>query len=123
MLVLTANFFKTLCCASFFIFGWYYSTLYDPIGSSEYNPFGKKAENKEVFWFFRFYVGNLLVKLFPKKGAIIAKPVIRCVVCMSSIYGTFIYFLFTDGSLLIWPIFIIALAGLNYIIKAITQIE
>jgi hypothetical protein len=123
MLVLSANFFSTLGCTSLFIFGWHYATLYDPVESTEQNPFGKKAKNKEIFWFFRFYIGNLLVKLFPKNGATIAKPIIRCVVCMASVYGTLFYFIFTDRNLFVWPIFVIALAGLNHIIKAIAQIE
>lgn len=120
---ITIDLFYVLGVASLFIFGWYYSTLYDPFESTEENPFGKKAENKEIFWFFRFYVGNLLVKLFPKYGATITKPIIRCVVCMSSVYGTIFYFIFTDRNLIIWPIFVIALAGLNHIIKSISQIE
>jgi hypothetical protein len=120
---ISINFLYTLFVASLFIFGFYYSTLYDPVEPTEENPFGKKAENKEIFWFFRFYLGNLLVKLFPKHGATISKPIIRCVICMSSIYGTVFYFLFTDKNLFIWPIFVISLAGLNHIIKGLSHIE
>lgn len=119
----TPDFFYSLLTASLFIFGLYYSTLYDPIESTDSNPFGKNAENKEIFWFFRFYIGNLLVRIFPKKGAVFAKPIIRCVVCMASIYGTLFYFLFTNRDLFLWPVFLGALAGLNLIIKSISQIE
>ena len=122
MPALSLNFFYTLLVASLFIFGWHYITLYDPIEASENNPFGKKAKNKEILWFIRFYLGNLLIKLFPKSGAVIAKPIIRCVVCMSSGYGTIFYFLFTNRNLLLWPVFVIALAGLNHIIKSIATI-
>jgi hypothetical protein len=44
------------------------------------------------------------------------KPVFTCPPCMSSLHGTWIWFLF-GGGLWLWPVFCLALCGLNKIVS------
>lgn len=52
----------------------------------------------------------------------ICKPLFRCPVCMASFHGTFI-FLFSNVSIFLYPVFIIALAGISYLIVEILYPE
>lgn len=50
----------------------------------------------------------------------IAKPLFNCVMCMASVHGTLVYWLFEPApSLHGWVFFCVALCGLNYIITEI----
>ena len=48
----------------------------------------------------------------------IKKPLFACPPCMSSFHGTISFLMFHNNlHLLLWPIFVFCLCGLNYIIK------
>jgi len=53
------------------------------------------------------------------------KPTVGCPACMSSLHGTLAYFIFAyrDFGLLMWPVFCIALCGLNYLLIKLTSKE
>lgn len=52
-------------------------------------------------------LGNWGARLLPKW---VSKPTFDCPFCMSSVHGTWIHFTF-GGTLLMWPIFVLALCG------------
>ena len=46
------------------------------------------------------------------------KPMFSCPPCQSSFHGTFAFIMFHHNlNILLWPIFVLCLCGLNYIIK------
>lgn len=47
----------------------------------------------------------------------IRKPLFRCPVCMSSVWGTYFYFYFDHAGIMDWIIFVFALAGISYLLK------
>jgi len=109
---------------SLFIFGWHYATLYTPnfihdqaLGQREIKP-----NDTEIAWWFRYYTRNL-----PKW---IKKPLINCQMCMSSVYGSIFYWgyvLNTPGringlTIILWVAVVVAITGLNRIIKQIAQL-
>lgn len=115
--------------SSLFCFGWEYCISYTPEGIETdgkggiINPYGLSAKNKEVAWWFKFYLGKYLSN-YP----MILKPLIQCVICMSSVYGTIIYWTFllifvsiTWKCAILYPFVLVMVAGLNRIIKMITQ--
>lgn len=118
--------------SSLFIFGWSYCTTYTPTGletnvHKPFNPFGTGAKDKEVAWWFRFYIGNFIYKHVPFLKPML-KPLFMCEVCMSSVYGSIIYWLFlyilgplSVVNIVLWPFTIVAIAGLNRLIKMIMQ--
>lgn len=117
--------------SSLFCFGWEYTTVYTPIGIeqgiTDINPFGTGAKQKEINWWFRFYIGNFIYKYAPILKPLL-KPLFMCIICMSSVYGSLIYWtlMLLSGPITwiiiaLWPISVICTAGLNRIIKMITQ--
>ena len=118
--------------SSLFIYGWSYCTIYTATGlddniGKDFNPFGTGGTNKEIAWWFRFYIGNFIYKYTPKLKPLL-KPLFMCEICMSSIYGSIIYWLmmviFSNIAVvtfILYPIVIISIAGLNRVIKAIMQ--
>ena len=65
-------------------------------------------EHPFIFW----KIGSFIEESLPRW---LYKPLLRCPVCMSSIHGTFIFY-FSNVSIYHYPIFIIALAGISYLI-------
>lgn len=126
---------QLLIISALFIYGWQYVTSYDAsdIENDEtadppINPYGRSANNRQVLWFIRFYIGNFIWQ-FPNLR-IILKPLFNCTYCMSSIYGTLFYWGYhlVNGlnpeallvTTLIWPVFCICLCGLIRLIERIT---
>lgn len=117
--------------SSFFCFGWHSATAYEPmdvvldVNGDVTNPYGTAAKNREIAWWFRFYIGNFICK-HVKFLKPLLKPLFMCVVCMPSIYATLIYIFFTQFSMsftyFISCLFvIICTSGLNRIIKVAIQ--
>lgn len=65
-------------------------------------------EHPFIFWKAGLYLENKLPRW-------LYKPLLRCPVCMSSIHGTFI-FLYSQESIYYYPVFIISLAGISYLL-------
>jgi|ERR1035437_6734175 hypothetical protein len=116
--------------ASLFIYGFEYTTIYSPTGvgydekGNITNPYGTGAISKEIFWWYRFYLGRMITKF--SWLSILSKPLFTCVICMSSIYGTIIYWTLSYllspivlTTIILWPISLFCVAGLNRIIKMI----
>lgn len=111
--------------SSLFTLGWQYSTMYEPENPTPKNPFGKKIPtDKEIAWWFRFYIGNLFYRHLPYwKG--LCKPLFMCIVCMGGFYSfwiSVIYYLLTQSHISLENILSIILitictAGLNRIIR------
>jgi hypothetical protein len=87
-----SNFLISLFISSLAIFGLYFS-----------------FDTNNVLSFF----GDFVRKRLPER---IQMPLTECVVCMASVWGT-ILFPFTGVSIFFYPIYIIALAGLNFIVN------
>jgi len=55
----------------------------------------------------------------------VAKPLVDCVPCMSSVYGTLIFWLFHSGGLIaklvLWPFYLAALVGMARLINLSLQ--
>jgi hypothetical protein len=108
--------------------GWAYATTYTPTGletnvHKPFNPFGTGAKDKEIFWFYRFYLGNFIYKYIPSLK-ILLKPLFTCEICMSAWTFTLVYWVstsFTWTALLMWPIGGLCAVGLTRIIKMIMQ--
>jgi len=60
-------------------------------------------------------ISKLLVKVF---GEFYSKPFTECPTCMSSIWGTLFYFVFVSQGFLLWPFYLLALAGLIHIVNS-----
>lgn len=72
---------------------------------------GIKAVTEYPFIFYK--QANWLNSVLP---VWVAKPIYKCPVCMSSVWGTY-FFLYSDQRGLInWVIFVFALCGINYLI-------
>lgn len=120
--------------ACLFIFGWHYSTAYTPQGveldeqGNCTNPYGTTAHDREIAWWFRFYIGNFVMRR-ARWAEPLLKPLFQCVVCMSSLYGSAFYWahaLVVDSSInsatvCMWPVFVVCLAGMNRVVKMATQ--
>lgn len=67
------------------------------------------------------WVGDA-VRLGPKW---ISKPLVDCVPCMSSVYGTLIFWIFHPGEfiakLILWPFYLAGLVGMARLINLILQ--
>ena len=46
----------------------------------------------------------------------VMKPLLTCPVCMSSVWGSVVWFSYGQGITWLWPVFLIKLAGLIYIV-------
>jgi hypothetical protein len=51
----------------------------------------------------------------------VKKPTFACPACMSSVYGTFYFIIMMGGAWPWWLFFIIALAGLNWMIMGLVN--
>lgn len=60
------------------------------------------------------WLGDALWKRWPEA---FSKPIFACPPCMSSVWGTGVWFL-TGGDVFWWPYFCIALCGLNRILSS-----
>lgn len=94
---------------SFVCFGFWNACLYLP----ENLILGRNEDEKGVLWFVEKW----------SQGKWFYKPLCGCIPCMASIHSTYVYWTFmfvSDAinweSLIIYPIYIIALSGLNYLI-------
>lgn len=117
------DYFLLIILCSLFCFGWHYSTLYTPkfvlkgLVEVEVIP-----EKREIAWWFRYYT-----KDFP---VCIRKPLIGCVICMASVYGSLFYwgYVLNSGKIInsetfvLWVVTVVATAGLNRILSQIAQI-
>lgn len=112
---MTTLFFLALC-SSFAITGFHYCIQYNPVyktGRPSQNAYGEAASHKEIFWFYKFYLGQFLHRYLPW----LEKPLVQCMVCMSGPYGTIAFFSywFFHQSLPIWYLapFLLMLAGMQ----------
>jgi hypothetical protein len=123
----------TILISTLFIYGWSYCITYTPTGliemdkNEEMNPFGTSAENREIAWWFKFYLGNFIWNYLPILKPML-KPLFMCEVCMSSVYGSLIYWILmiytakiTVLTFIIWPFIIVSIAGLNRLVKIFIQ--
>jgi len=70
-----------------------------------------------VFSVFRIRISKPLGKLIgADRAKWIMKPLLTCPVCMSSVWGTVVWFSCGQGITWLWPVFLIKLAGLIYIV-------
>lgn len=106
---------------SLVIWGWYIATSYDEeVMTEELKPqmgFIRKREllivDTNIFGFIKKW-GDLHIPYW------LTKPLYNCPPCMASIHSTYVYWFFMPfelHSLYIYPIYILALSGLNYIIS------
>lgn len=86
---------------SSFIWGLYAATQY----SFDLNG---NITDKEILWKLKYYAEKLPTN--------IAKPLILCPICMSSVWGSIFFLSYNYNYYLYLPIYIICLAGLQYII-------
>jgi hypothetical protein len=111
--------------SSLFTLGWQYSTMYEPENADHKNPFGTQIPtDKEIAWWFRYYIGNLFYRYLPYwKG--ICKPLFMCIVCMGGFYSFWISVIYhiINQTPLTWHLVLsvilvtICTAGLNRIIR------
>ena len=95
---------------SLFICGLYYATSY------ELNREGQPTE-KNVLWFFRFYVEKYIGEPF-------GKPIILCPQCMASFWGAIVYFGYLKHSILPFHwfiLFVFVTSALNLIVQKIIE--
>ncbi len=116
---------QLIIITSLFCFGFNYVVTYIPM--FEYQAGRNSTEiipkEREVLWFIRFY-GNRYLPVW------IQKPLYSCPMCMASIWGSIFYWgsvLNTDQiinslTLIKWVAVVVAVSGLNRIIKGIAQI-
>lgn len=122
--------FLTLLClvllTSLAIFGWHYATLYDSQGIKQ-TPSGGTydigAENGEILWWIPYYFKKLTAHIPVLQY--LHKPMFGCLICMAGPYGTISYWTYTLTTkqhitlltFILWVVLIVAVAGLNRIIK------
>jgi hypothetical protein len=102
---------------SLFIFGLQYATQFEAELYIEtgYEP-AKWRLNKEqskVLGFIHFYLRKGISEHW-------MQPLLSCPVCMASVWGSVFYLSFTPFSIekfAIWPVYVVALAGLNRLLK------
>ncbi len=103
-----------LITASLFIFGFNYAVDCDII--QKYEGYGSELKScpvhKNILWFIKFYGDKILPEYW-------TRPIYSCVVCMSSLWGSILYFTFTDHyNIIQWLVSVVALAGLNRLLKS-----
>ena len=110
---------------SLFIFGWTYATSFTPEGSTPENPYGDVPPvERQIAWAFRYYIGRFVSLRLPSMSWVL-KPLLFCNQCMASVYGSIsylAYFQLDVRHLLIWPVFVVIVCGLNRIISQIAEI-
>lgn len=104
---------------SLFIIGLHYCMQFDLIQNSD-STSGVQVvpANKEIFWFIKYYAHAWFSKT---SFSGLLKPLCDCPVCMSSIYGSVMYWLdfhysndvLNTHTILLWGVFLVAVAGLN----------
>lgn len=96
----------------------YGATKYDDTGEgSFYNAV--EEDTKGIFWWWKFYV-------LDKINYRVSKPLGNCLTCMASVYSVVPYFAyyydsFTWDVLVLYPFYILAVAGLNSIFAKILE--
>ena len=81
---------------------------FDALDLRQRYPF-KKPEDRMILWFVRFRLGKSFCNQY-------MKPVYLCPMCMSSLHGVipfFFYYGVSLESILMFPFYVLALAGLN----------
>ena len=74
----------------------------------------KEIVDKEILWRLKYFAEQL--------SEYIGKPLILCPICMSSFYGTlFCLFSYNINEFIYIPIYIICLAGLQYLIYKLIE--
>lgn len=106
--------FHLLALSSLFIFGLNYC-----LGSPLVDENGKVIFHAAIF----SRIGEGLYK-YGKKGSLI-HPMVLCPICMASFWGSILYITFTPFHMeptyfLTWAVHLVALAGLNRILKSFT---
>ena len=88
----------------------------DDQGGEFCDRYGVDKDSKMVAWRLRFYS----LKWF---GQFLSKPLFTCPPCMSSVWGTVIFWVvmpMTITSAAIWPLYILMLSGLVALINSFT---
>jgi len=88
-----------LIANSLYIFGIYTATDYRI--DTEGRPCDKMA-----LWWLSYYTERAI-------GPWWSKPLFLCPACMASVHGTYFYFIFSEKNILIYPFYVVILAGLN----------
>lgn len=102
---------------AFVIFGWNYATQFTTTGSERYGNF--QITDGAIFHKLHYYFVIGIERFIGKKSSrFIAQPLFGCVVCMASVWGTLFYCLFIpDKSIVSWLVWVVALAGINRLLK------
>lgn len=80
--------------SSLFTLGWQYSSMYEPENPTPENPFGdKKPTDREIAWWFRYYLGRFIYLYIPNIRSI-CKPLFMCIVCMGGFYSFWAFVLY-----------------------------
>lgn len=109
-----------------FIIGLEFVTQYElKTPPKDGNVFGSLDDigEREILWFYRWGIGSF-VYTKAKSLKWVLKPLFMCTVCMSSVYGSLAYWLasaFTVHNLLVWPLYVVALAGLVRVTNSFTR--
>lgn len=91
---------------SLFIWGLYAASQYSFNHENE-------IVDKEILWKLKYYAEKLPHNL--------GKPLILCPICMSSVWGTIFFLCYNYNYYYYLPIYIICLAGLQYIIYKLIE--
>lgn len=89
--------FGVLLLNALMILGLHYTLQYDEVDGEVFN--------EQILWRIKYYAVKYL-------GDYWSKPFGGCLICMSALWSVPVYFYFFD-SLYLYPIYILALAGLN----------
>lgn len=92
--------FGVLLFNALFISGLHYTMQYDEVHGEVFN--------QQILWPVRYWALKIL-------GDYWSKPFGGCLVCMSGLWSIPVYFYFFD-SLLLWPLYVFALAGINRLV-------
>lgn len=106
---------------SIYIFGLHAASDFEYL--SEDNPeLGVRKNSKMVLWWVRYYSEMLL-------GDFWAKPIAKCITCMSSVHSIYFfwpfmiaYYGFQPHHVFYWIIYVGTLAGVNYILGEVIHL-
>jgi hypothetical protein len=74
---------------------------------TSYNVIDGKIEDKMVAWRLRYWAIKYLGEFF-------STPLFLCCTCMASVWGTAFYVIFTEFNIVLYPFYLIILAGINH---------
>lgn len=100
--------------------GVYISTKFtgsDSFDDDPYMFYGTEIRGKMLLWFIRYY-GSYA-------GQFWSKPIYKCLPCMASLWSLPVYVGYVCltgsdvvGSILTWPLYVLCLSGVNYLLAA-----